>query len=170
MREEGRSGSIPAGAAMGKNDKTLLIVGIVVGACAVFVAIPIMAAIAIPSLLRSKTIANEASAIASLKTLVVAEEQFRATAPAPPQGPPVYGTLSELSAASPPYIDGVLGRGRKAGYQFALRLTRNGRAFEAIAVPVQPARTGNRTFFVDDSGVIRMSIGAPATAKDRPIE
>ena len=65
--------------------------------------IAIIAAIAIPSLLRSRISSNEASAIASLRTLVTSEEQYKNT-----DGAGKYSSLAGLNEAAPPFIDSVL--------------------------------------------------------------
>ncbi len=114
----------------------------------------------------SKLHANESSAIASLKTLVTAEEQYMATS-----GTPVYGTLWELSGTAPPYVDAILGRGKKSGYSFVLTVgTPAGSRWFATARPTVPAKTGNRYFFADSSGIIRFSRSRPASSADSPLD
>ena len=128
--------------------------------------IAIIAAIAIPSLLRSKITANESSAIASLKTLVTAQEQYKSTA-----GSYVYGTLTQMSGTVPPYIDSVLARGKKSGYTFVLTVgTPADSNYYVQGRPVTVAKTGNRRFFVDSSGVIRFNSSDLATSADSPID
>lgn len=128
--------------------------------------IAIIAAIAIPSLLRSKITANESSAIASLKTMVTAEEQYKSTS-----GSTVYGTLAELSGATPPYIDTVLARGKKSGYCFLLTVGSPADSnWYALANPVLLGKTGNRRFFVDSSGVIRFNTGGTASSANSAID
>src|SRR5438105_2917339 len=72
----------------------------------VIAVITILAAIAIPNLLSSRKAANETSAIASLRTLVTAEETYHKG-----QNPPVYTDLSGLAGAN--IVDEVLGSGQK---------------------------------------------------------
>lgn len=113
-----------------------------------------------------RMIANESSAFASLKNLVTAEEQYKTTS-----GTGNYATLSELSAASPPYLDSVLGVGRKNGYTFVLTLGTPADSNYAIqANPLKPGRSGNRRFFVDRIGVIRSHTGQPAFSADSPLD
>ena len=76
--------------------------------------IVLLAAIAIPNLLRARLSANEATAIAAMRTLSTAMEGYRAA-----QSPPAYPTtLLSLNASNPPYIDSVLASGNKSGYTF----------------------------------------------------
>ncbi len=116
--------------------------------------IGLLAAIAIPNLLRARLNANESAAKGSLRTLSTALESFRAAqvAPAYPGGLPV------LAAANPPYIDNVLGNApfQKQGYQFNYALL-NPNQFNVTAVPVQLNVTGVNTFHVDETGVIRFN-------------
>ena len=130
--------------------------------------IAIIAAIAIPNLLRARLASNEASAIGSMRTLssaqVTAQQGaafddalFGSTAL---NGIGRYLTLAELSNAAPPFIDNQLGTGSKAGYIYSVQVgdTVSGETdFVAEATPGTYARTGNRSFYVDESGVLRGS-------------
>ena len=123
--------------------------------------IGIIAAIAVPNLLQSKSAANEVSAIGSLRTIVTAEITYSATV-----GSGAYAAaLTDLSAQS--LIDASLGSGSKGGYDFSLTGTAN--TFVVTANPTTPTVTGNRYFFADDSGVIRASTIQQASATDDPL-
>ena len=115
--------------------------------------IALLAAIAIPNLLRARSNANEAAAVAGLKTIVSAAISFRSVNNAYP------GVLTSLAApnATPPYIDSVLGCTTgdgcpKSGYSFSLLGSAN--TFTATATPLVYQTTGNRSFMVNESGVI----------------
>lgn len=111
--------------------------------------IAIIAAIAIPSLLRSRIGANESNAIGALRTIGAAQTSFHAQGTAHQ-----YATdLSELSGATPPYIDAALGSGEKHGYSFAITAA-DKYTWECTADPVVPDQSGIRTFCVDESGVV----------------
>ena len=103
--------------------------------------IAIIAAIAIPSLLRSRVSANETSAIATLHTVAAAEAEFRQAAEVDQDtdGLGEYGFLGELAGnadlrdaagvrvANPPYIPTSLrtdanGHSNKSGYLFTVFL------------------------------------------------
>ena len=77
--------------------------------------IALLAAIAIPNLLRARLQANESAAQAALKTIATAEVTYRTANP-------TYGTLALLGtpATGPAYIDAVLAAGTKNGYAFAV--------------------------------------------------
>ena len=134
----------------------------------------IIAAIAIPNLLRSKMAANEASAVASLRTLntsIVAYSTTYGNDPALlsnlgcPTGCTVGATTADL-------IDSVLASGVKSGYTItyvagAVPIS----TYTIVATPVSAA-TGLRNFFTDQSGVIRANtsgFGGTATVADTPI-
>ncbi|MFH1202629.1 MAG: prepilin-type N-terminal cleavage/methylation domain-containing protein [Candidatus Omnitrophota bacterium] len=125
--------------------------------------IALLAAIAIPNLLRARLNANESAAIGAMQTLSTAAQSYRSSNPNYPTG------LFNLSSATPSYIDAVLGAGAKSGYSFALTGAIN--TFTATARPQNMGTSGSRSFFVDESGVIRFTtITAGAVATDPPIE
>lgn len=122
--------------------------------------IALLAAIAIPNLLRARHNANEAAAIGSMRTISTACESFRAA-----QSPVTYpANLAALSGANPPYIDATLGAGTKQGYTFVYALV-SANQYTCTGSPVTANVTGTRVFFVDESGVIRLT-----NAAGNPIE
>lgn len=131
--------------------------------------IALLAAIAIPNLLRARLAANESAAIAALKTIASASHTFRA---ANPTYPTSLGDL--FDNLTPPYIDAVLATGTKQGYVFDLNGLGTGgdSGFEATATPATVGTTGNRGFFVDTSGVIRFTTdgSAPTAATTDVLE
>jgi type IV pilus assembly protein PilA len=134
---------------LGKKGFTLVEIMIVVAIIA------LLAAIAIPNLLRARHNANEAAAIASLKTISVACESFRAA-----QTSPAYpATLTALSSATPPYIDTTLAdavdkTSSRQGYFFTYSTTGRNQ-YTCLATPEVINTTGTRIFRVDETGVIR---------------
>jgi prepilin-type N-terminal cleavage/methylation domain-containing protein len=119
--------------------------------------IVLLAAIAIPNLLRSRLSANEAAAIATLKTLSAATLTYFMA-----QTPMAYpSNLTALSNATPPYIDSTLGSGNRSGYSF--NLTGGGNTFGVVASPQSPNVTGVRSFFIDQSGVVRVGNNSSGT-------
>jgi prepilin-type N-terminal cleavage/methylation domain-containing protein len=132
--------------------------------------IAIIASIAIPNLLRARKSANEASAISSLRTLVSSQAMFLSE---DADGNGEYDFAPSLAALlAVGLIDDVLASGVKSGYRFAMvpdtsppTLT-----WSATAEPVEPRVTGTRSFFVDESGVIRVSATGPASSSSPPIE
>ncbi len=124
----------------------------------------IIAAIAIPNLLRSRMAANEASAVGSVRSINTAEVSYATTYG---QG---FTTLVQLGGLASPcvagvgngcLIDSVLSGGIKSGYTLsALPNTGAGTVaspfvgYEVNATRVS-ASTGTRAFCSDQSGVIR---------------
>ena len=133
----------------------------------------IIAAIAIPNLLRSRMAANEASAVGSLRTINTAEVSYATSYPA--QG--FAAALTNLGGAAPCgpatsttscLIDEVLSvTAKKSGYTFTAVGTGAlpSVAYTATAVPTILGSSGQRAFFTNHSGVIRYDVtGAGATA------
>lgn len=125
----------------------------------------IIAAIAIPNLMRSKIAANEASAVGSMRTINTAQVTYSSA----------WGTgyalaLANLgsvgacggaTAAGACLIDPILSTGTKSGYTFKTAGTLlNGtvyNGFEANGTPVAVGQTGQRAFCSDQSGVIQFN-------------
>jgi len=139
--------------------------------------IAIIAAIALPNLLRSRMAANEANAIGNLRSISTAETQFQAVAAGGfVNGSATYGTLTQMRAATPPFIDAVLGADPavKSGYVFVAvpntPTATTAAAFTATASR-QGANSGNRSFLVSTDGVVRAVQGdGPATTDSPPIQ
>ncbi len=135
--------------------------------------IAIIAAIAIPNLLRARLASNESSAIGALRTLSSAESAFQSSAGADSDtdGTGEFAGLAMLSNATPPYIDEVLGAGQKSGYNFTITTSAVSNvaevAWEAQANPITYNQTGNRTFYIDESGVLRGSDNGAGGAATR---
>jgi type IV pilus assembly protein PilA len=129
----------------------------------------IIAAIAIPNLLRSKMAANEASAVGSLRTINTSSVAFSTT----------YGNyptqLSDLGPSTAPtstaadLIDSALVTGTKSGYTFSYTASSTYQQYSIQSGPVNQGVTGQRYFFTDQSGVIRVNLSSPATSTDNPL-
>src|SRR5436190_1348688 len=115
--------------------------------------IAIIAAIAIPNLIEARKGSNETAAIGALRTLVTAQGLFR-EGDRDQNGVLDYATdMTQLSNYS--LIDSTLGGGTKQGYVFTIGNAGNTQfVWSAHASPVVAGKTGDREFFVDDSGVI----------------
>jgi prepilin-type N-terminal cleavage/methylation domain-containing protein len=146
----------------------------------------IIAAIAIPNLLRAKISANEASAVGSMRSIVTAEVGYNAAGWANGTVPIGFSAaLSDLGSTScnPPtatgacFIDSVLANATapstaKSGYYFTYVPNGGGpnSGFSLNGQPATPGQTGNRYFFTDQSGVIRFNPSASATSTDNPLQ
>ena len=151
--------------------------------------IGIIAAIAIPGLLRARMSGNEASAIGSIRTISSAEATFASACGG--GGYDVTATATGLStepvAGSPAFIpqdltDALDGTAPKSGYNFALAsgpapepvlaadICASGVATEtqffATGSPLTPGQTGVRYFATDHSGQIRQDVAAMAAITD----
>ncbi|HZH90400.1 MAG TPA: prepilin-type N-terminal cleavage/methylation domain-containing protein [Pyrinomonadaceae bacterium] len=126
--------------------------------------IGIIAAIAIPNLLASRRASNEASAIASVRTLGTAQATFLSTVG---NNTAYAANIAALGGAS--LIDATLAAGTKTGYVFTSTSVAGSVAYTSTATP-SSASTGTRSFFSDESGVIRSRAGAGAVVGDPPIQ
>ena len=142
----------------------------------------IIAAIAIPNLLRSRMAANEASAVGSIRTMNTAAITYNSTyGNGFPPTLTAIGTVGTTpSCTNAMLLDTVLTSGTKSGYYFGLQagsvpLTSassscsggygNSDGYVVTANPVTTGTTGQRSFCSDASGVIRFdATGALATA------
>jgi type IV pilus assembly protein PilA len=122
----------------------------------------IIAAIAIPNLLRSRISANEASAVGSLRAITTSEIIYNSTysgvgftcslgALGPSSGLP--------SSAAAGLIDASLASGNKSDYTFAAGTCNTASGitidYQWKADPQSPGTTGQRYFCTDTSGVIK---------------
>ncbi len=138
----------------------------------------IIAAIAIPNLLRSRIAANQASAVGSLRTINTCEITYASTyntgytSTLVALGPPAGGGNPTPSAAG--LIDSVLAGGTKSGYTFTYTpgtADSTGRinSYGLNGSPVTVGTTGQNFYFTDQSAVIRQNTSATASSSDSPI-
>lgn len=132
----------------------------------------IIAAIAIPNLLRAKMAANESSAVGSIRTINTAEITYSSAYPTAGYA----ATLANLGGASPCtpgpnnacLIDSVLSGGNKSGYNFTATGAGGPPAtqYYATAVPVTQNQTGIRSFCAFEDAVIRVDPTGSAVASE----
>lgn len=109
---------------------------------------------------------NERFTINALNTINGAQATFKSSNT-------TFATFQQLRGAG--LIDPVLATGEKYGYVFSITLVtyspKQATGFRVSAVPRRYGRTGRRSFYLDESGVIRGADrqGAPANADDLPI-
>src|SRR5829696_3165593 len=153
------TGIILAAIAMGRvrrepsryGGRGMAIAGLVLSITSLGTVIPVglVAAIAIPNLLASRRAANEGSALHTLRMISSAELAYQSSFQK-------YGTLEELAANN--LIDPKLTSGTKNGYNFTVVLDdANPEGFEVIGVPMSYGNSGRRSFYVDETFVMRGS-------------
>jgi hypothetical protein len=117
-----------------------------------FTLVPLVAAsAAVPSLLRSREAANEAAAVANLKTIVMAEIMYSTK---------THGNFGSVTALMTAGLVDSRFYSPVSGYQFAVVVS--GQNYTATATPVSPD-TGRYGYFVTSEGLIRYS-SVPALA------
>jgi len=146
----------------------------------------IIAAIAIPNLLRSRIAANEASATASLRTLNTAEVTYASTYNSGFTS--VLGQLASPGAGNQPtwsaadLVDPILSGYQATGGYTSTTFTKNGYLFSfsttgtypqiatysVNADPMARGSSGQRSFYTDQSAVVRANATAQATNTDDP--
>jgi type II secretory pathway pseudopilin PulG len=133
----------------------------------------IIAAIAIPNLLRSRMAANEASAVGSLRTINTAEVTYSTTYPSVG-----FAALASLGGAATTcanptgasstlacLVDDVLAtQAIKSGYTFTATAgaTVPSVTYTSFTKPTALGQSGQRAFCSDQSGVIRYNAGGTA--------
>jgi type IV pilus assembly protein PilA len=147
----------------------------------------IIAAIAIPNLIRSRMAANEASAVASLRTINTSEVVYSSTYAVNTVFSADLPTLSDGGAparcvpgANPGpdathacLIDTALAAAGvapgKSGYTIAYSQPNGNGTYQVLGDPVNPGSTGTRHFFTDQTIVIRANGNATASVNDPPL-
>jgi type IV pilus assembly protein PilA len=128
----------------------------------------IIAAIAIPNLLRSKIAANQASAVASLRTLNTSAVLFNTNYQQYPSALKDMATGATVTSTSADLIDSVLATGTKSGYNFVWAGGGTTGNYTIVANPVSIS-TGTVYYFTDQSLVIRSNSTKAATVNDLAI-
>ncbi len=142
-----------------------------------FIPMLIIAAIAIPNLLRARIAANEAAAVSSIRVINTAETTYRdlykgftcdlTALDGAAQGAP--------DASHAQLIDSLLASGQKTGYRFELSGCEDSSPehYKVVAVPVVANQTGTRAFCSDESGAIRFDAqgsGEECLASGAPLQ
>jgi len=152
----------------GIGGRGLAIAGLVLGylGIALIPFVLIIAAIAIPNLLRARNAANEASAAASLRTINTAQVTYQSQFPTIGYAPDLRSLGGSAPCTSSPatacLIDERLAvatepPGRN-GYIFAMSRSADGSQYLVTAVPVTPRQTGVRTFCSTEDGEVRVDL------------
>jgi Domain of unknown function (DUF4190) len=138
----------------------------------------IFSAVAIPSLTRSRIVANEAAAAATVRTIITSEITYSTTYPSAgfardlaTLGPGPTGTCSEPAQDHACLFDNRLGSSRCTvgrwcvmdAYQYSLMAFNCGAQvctdYVVVAKPVIAGRTGNKSYCSTSDAVVRWRIG-----------
>lgn len=112
---------------------------------------------------------NEERAVALLKKIIQAQNIYREE-DRDGNGILDYAeTISALAAAGLSFPGKVTDEVKQEGYRFRV-LTADPLHWAAEARPEKPGETGDRFFFVNETGIIRAQKGAPANAKSEPVK
>jgi prepilin-type N-terminal cleavage/methylation domain-containing protein len=139
----------------------------------------IIAAIAIPSLLRARMQANEASAASSIHALNTAEIAYSSAFPVIGFSPNLLSlgdggtTPCAGSSTASCYIDENLASGTKSGYTFSYVQDSSNTPsvrYTVNADPVTRGISGQRSFYSSDANITRYSTTAAAASSDSPLQ
>jgi type IV pilus assembly protein PilA len=148
------SGMALAGLILGYSGLSLIPIAIIL----------IIAAIAIPNLLRARIAANEAAAASVIRTINGAELSYRHSFPSVGYTCSLASLggdeHSPTSAEHAHFVDGVIAAGRKNGYRFEIQncTASDGvtQTYQVVAYPEAHNKTGVRAFCSDQSAAIRV--------------
>jgi len=111
--------------------------------------IALLAAIAIPNLLRARVNANETNAQATLRTISTASESWAAA-----NNGSYPQAITDLTGATPPYLnENYIATSPRQGYNY-LCGTMGVAGYSCTATPVTCNTTGTRTFTITTGGVL----------------
>lgn len=146
--------------------------------------IGIIAAIAVPALLRARMVSNETAAIGGLRAINTGQVAYAAacgqgwyadtlpTLGVPPPGGNQAFLASELTLSPAPSKSGfdygmVVGAGGVVG-PMACNMTPTTSNYYASAVPIEPGVTGSRGFATNTAGALWQNVAAGAAAPVEP--
>ena len=107
--------------------------------------IAIVAAFAIPNLMKSRMSANETSCVGSLRAIMSAEATYM-------NRYGVYGSLAELAAED--MIDNSLATGKKSGYLIGEIVTGFDYSYCFAGAPVEDGKSGAKEYCVTQKGTL----------------
>ncbi|HEY1341902.1 MAG TPA: prepilin-type N-terminal cleavage/methylation domain-containing protein [Bryobacteraceae bacterium] len=131
----------------------------------------IIITVAVPKFQKTQIFAREMAAVKAIQTIHQMEVQYqsqygRYANSLTELGPPPSGAPSPAAAD---LIDSTLAAGEKGGYKYTVTGTQGGYVINAN--PVSYGNTGNRTFYSDQTMVIRENYGPePATASSKEMK
>jgi len=131
----------------------------------------IILTIAVPKYQTAQMHSRETAVLGAIKTLHTVQVQYysqygRYATSLTELGPPTSGAPSPAAAD---LIDSTMASGEKSRYKFTV--TANGGGYIISAVPINFGTDGSKTFYSDQSMVVRQNFGAePATANSQEMK
>lgn len=121
----------------------------------------IIAAIAIPNLLRARIAANESSAVSVIRTIYTAERSYQYSFPSVGYACALSSLggdeQSPASAEHAHIVDGTIAAGRRNGYRFEIQNCTSSdgvtQKYQVVAYPETHNQTGLRAYCSDESGL-----------------
>ncbi|MFO7897806.1 MAG: prepilin-type N-terminal cleavage/methylation domain-containing protein [Planctomycetota bacterium] len=107
--------------------------------------IAIVAAFAIPNLMKSRMSANETSAVGGLRAIMSAQATYM-------NRYGLYGTLAQLNTEG--LIDDSIASGRKSGYLYGEIDTGYDYAYCFAAAPVEDGKSGQKEYSITQKGTV----------------
>jgi prepilin-type N-terminal cleavage/methylation domain-containing protein len=125
----------------------------------------VITALAVPNYLAARARANEASAASSVRAIISAQNLYRNS----------FGFFADLPSLGEDYLtDKLLAAGNKSGYIFdSTPGVSSSLQFTVEATPalsIGPAATGGRSYYGDQSAVIRFSPTGVADSTSPPVQ
>jgi type IV pilus assembly protein PilA len=109
--------------------------------------IALLAAIAIPNLLRARLTSNESGAQATLRTISTACETYAAA-----NNGAYPANEAAMTGATPPYLNRAYHGNTVQGYTYTLTLAATG--YSLVAAPATCGTSGNNTYTITTGGVL----------------
>jgi type IV pilus assembly protein PilA len=121
----------------------------------------VIAAIAIPNLIRAKAAANESVSVASIHAINTAEIAYSSLNPTIG----FSALLADLGPAGGGFLDSNLASGSKSGYNYTYVQVGGAPSsgYSINADPIVRSITGNRSFYSSQDNLTRYDPSAPAT-------
>ena len=121
--------------------------------------IALLAAIAIPNLLRARANANETAAQATLKTIATGAESFAAA-----NNGTYPDAVADLTGATPAYLNENYCDGTtRSGYVFACTFNADGSGYSVTGRPVSCTTTGTRSWTITTGAVLAQDAACTAS-------
>lgn len=123
--------------------------------------IGLLAAIAIPNLLRARINSNDSAVQGDLRAFSTASESYRAA-----QQPPTFSTIANMTGANPAYLDGTWNNNPLIKHGHTLTYTAGGAVngvistFTLVAAP--RANEASNAYCIDQTGVLRVTVAGAA--------